>query len=117
MNIKKHVKRGLWSHLMKSGIEMGLASIIYEVGVASKYVNHAMRTGDLGLAGTSNLYGEDQLALDVIADEIIKDRLDHTGRVSRIISEEQSEIVIFERQNRAGGYSVCYDPLDGSSLV
>ena len=117
MNIKKHVKRGLWNHLMKSGIEMGLASIIYEVGVASKYVNHAMRTGDLGLAGTSNLYGEEQLALDVLADEIIKDRLDHTGRVGRIISEEQSEIIIFDRQGRAGGYSVCYDPLDGSSLV
>ena len=117
MNIIKHVKRGLWNHLMKSGIEMGLASIIYEVGVASKYVNHAMRTGDLGLAGTSNLYGEDQLALDVLADEIIKDRLDHTGRVNRIISEEQSEIVIFDRQSKLGGYSVCYDPLDGSSLV
>ncbi len=117
MNIIKHVKRGLWNHLMKSGLEMGLASIIYEVGVASKYVNHAMRTGDLGLAGTSNLYGEEQLALDVLADEIIKDRLDHTGRVSRIISEEQSEIIIFDRQDRAGGYAVCYDPLDGSSLV
>ncbi|HDS15604.1 MAG TPA: fructose-1,6-bisphosphatase [Proteobacteria bacterium] len=117
MNIKKHVKRGLWNHLMKSRVEMGLASIIYEVGVASKYVNHAMRTGDLGLAGTSNLYGEDQLALDVLADEIIKDRLDHTGRVSRIISEEQSEIIIFDRQGKRGGYAVCYDPLDGSSLV
>ncbi|MBN2707045.1 MAG: fructose-1,6-bisphosphatase [Deltaproteobacteria bacterium] len=117
MNIKKHVKRGLWNHLMKSRVEMGLASIIYEVGVASKYVNHAMRTGDLGLAGTSNLYGEDQLALDVLADEIIKDRLDHTGRVSRIISEEQSEIIIFDRQGKSGGYAVCYDPLDGSSLV
>ena len=117
MNITKHVKRGLWNHLMKSKIEMGLASIIYEVGVASKYVNHAMRTGDLGLAGTSNLYGEDQLALDVLADEIIKDRLDHTGRVSRIISEEQSEIIIFDRQGRSSGYAVCYDPLDGSSLV
>jgi len=115
--MQKHVKRGLWNHLMKNGVEMGLASIIYEVGVASKYVNHAMRTGDLGLAGTSNLYGEDQLALDVLADEIIKDRLDHTGRVRRIISEEQSEIIIFDRDHREGGYAVCYDPLDGSSLV
>jgi len=96
---------------------MGLASIIYEVGVASKYINHAMRTGDLGLAGTSNLYGEEQLALDVLADEIIKDRLDHTGRVRKIISEEQSEIIIFERSGRLRQYSVCYDPLDGSSLV
>jgi fructose-1,6-bisphosphatase I len=96
---------------------MGLASIIYEVGVASKYINHAMRTGDLGLAGTSNLYGEEQLALDVLADEIIKDRLDHTGRVSKIISEEQSDIIIFERKGKLRQYSVCYDPLDGSSLV
>ena len=113
---RKHVKRGLWNHLMRCGVEMGLASIIYEVGVASKYINHAMRTGDLGLAGTSNLYGEEQLALDVLADEIIKDRLDHTGRVSRIISEEQSEIIIFERQGKLRQYAVCYDPLDGSSL-
>ncbi|MBN2232536.1 MAG: fructose-1,6-bisphosphatase [Deltaproteobacteria bacterium] len=113
----KHVRRGLWNHLMRTGVEMGLASIIYEVGVASKYVNHAMRTGDLGLAGTSNLYGEEQLALDVLADEIIKDRLDHTGRVSKIVSEEQSEIIIFERSGRRRQYAVCYDPLDGSSLV
>lgn len=117
MSDRKHVKRGLWNHLMGCGVEMGLASIIYEVGVASKYINHAMRTGDLGLAGTSNLYGEEQLALDVLADEIIKDRLDHTGRVSKIVSEEQSEIIIFERQGKLRQYSVCYDPLDGSSLV
>ena len=113
----KHVRRGLWNHLMGCGVEMGLASIIYEVGVASKYINHAMRTGDLGLAGTSNLYGEEQLALDVLADEIIKDRLDHTGRVAKIISEERSDIIIFERQGKLRQYSVCYDPLDGSSLV
>ncbi len=113
----KHVRRDLWNHLMRCGVEMGLASIIYEVGVASKYINHAMRTGDLGLAGTSNLYGEDQLALDVLADDIIKDRLDHTGRVAKIISEEQSDIIIFERKGKLRQYSVCYDPLDGSSLV
>lgn len=117
VSIRKHVRRGLWNHLMRCKVEMGLASIIYEVGVASKYINHAMRTGDLGLAGTSNLYGEEQLALDVLADEIIKDRLDHTGRVAKIISEEQSDIIIFERKGKLRQYSVCYDPLDGSSLV
>lgn len=117
VSIRKHVRRGLWNHLMRCKVEMGLASIIYEVGVASKYINHAMRTGDLGLAGTSNLYGEEQLALDVLADEIIKDRLDHTGRVAKIISEERSDIIIFERKGKLRQYSVCYDPLDGSSLV
>ncbi len=113
---KRHVQKGLWNHLMRQGVEFGLASIIYEVGVASKYIVHAMRTGDLGLAGTSNLYGEQQLALDVLANEIIKDRLDHTGRVKCFASEELDEILIFERKGHKD-YSVVVDPLDGSSLV
>ncbi len=113
---KRHVSKGLWNHLMNNSVEMGLASIIYEIGVASKYIVHAMRTGDLGLAGTSNLYGEEQLALDVLADEIIKDRLDHTGQVKSFVSEEMDNILIFERRGPKQ-YSVVVDPLDGSSLV
>jgi fructose-1,6-bisphosphatase I len=114
--MKRHVAKGLWNHLMKNNVEMGLASIIYEIGVASKYIVHAMRTGDLGLAGTSNLYGEEQLALDVLSDEIIKDRLDHTGQVKCFASEEMDNILVFERKGPKN-YSVCVDPLDGSSLV
>ena len=114
--MKRHVAKGLWNHLMKSNVEMGLAAIIFEIGVASKYIVHAMRTGDLGLAGTSNLYGEEQLALDVLADEIIKDRLDHTGQVKSFASEEMDSILIFERKGPKQ-YSVSVDPLDGSSLV
>lgn len=113
---KRHVQKGLWNHLMHKGVDFGLASIIYEVAVASKYIVHAMRTGDLGLAGTSNLYGEEQLALDVLANEIIKDRLDHTGRVKSFASEELDDILIFERKGHKD-YSVVVDPLDGSSLV
>ena len=113
---KRHVQKALWNHLMNKGLDFGLASIIYEVAVASKYIIHAMRTGDLGLAGTSNLYGEEQLALDVLSNEIIKDRLDHTGRVKCFASEELDEILIFERKGHKD-YSVVVDPLDGSSLV
>ncbi len=116
MTAQRHVAKGLWNHLMRNNIEMGLASIIYEIGVASKYIVNAMRTGDLGLAGTSNLYGEEQLALDVLADEIIKDRLDHTGQVKCFASEEMDNILIFERKGPKQ-YSVAVDPLDGSSLV
>ncbi len=113
---KRHISKGLWNHLMNNNVEMGLASIIYEIGVASKYVVHAMRTGDLGLAGTSNLYGEQQLALDVLSDEIIRDRLDHTGQVKSFASEESDNILMFERKGPKQ-YSVVVDPLDGSSLV
>jgi len=103
-------------HLRNQGICDNLIHLICEIAEASKYVINAVRTGDLGVAGTSNLYGEEQLALDVLSDRIIKKRLIHSGVVCNIASEEMDEI--FQAQADADGlYSVAYDPLDGSSLV
>ncbi len=103
-------------HLRNQGICDNLIHLICEIAEAGKYVINAVRTGDLGVAGTSNLYGEEQLALDVLSDRIIKKRLIHSGVVCNIASEEMDEI--FQAQADADGlYSVAYDPLDGSSLV
>jgi len=103
-------------HLRSQNIEDNLVHLICEIAEASKYVINAVRTGDLGVAGTSNLYGEEQLALDVLSDRIIRKRLIHSGVVCNIASEEMDEI--FQAQANAEGlYSVAYDPLDGSSLV
>lgn len=103
-------------HLRSQGIEDNLIHLLCEIAEASKYVINAVRTGDLGVAGTSNLYGEEQLALDVLSDRIIRKRLIHSGVVCSIASEEMDEI--FQAQANAEGlYSVAYDPLDGSSLV
>lgn len=103
-------------HLREQGICDNLVHLICEIAEASKYVINAVRTGDLGVAGTSNLYGEEQLALDVLSDRIIKKRLIHSGVVCNIASEEMDEI--FQAQADSQGlYSVAYDPLDGSSLV
>ncbi|QSV45149.1 class 1 fructose-bisphosphatase [Geobacter benzoatilyticus] len=103
-------------HLRNQDISDNLVHLICEIAEASKYVINAVRTGDLGVAGTSNLYGEEQLALDVLSDRIIKKRLIHSGVVCNIASEEMDEI--FQAQADADGlYSVAYDPLDGSSLV
>jgi len=103
-------------HLREQGISDNLIHLICEIAEASKYVINAVRTGDLGVAGTSNLYGEEQLALDVLSDRIMRKRLIHSGVVCNIASEEMDEI--FQAQADAHGlYSVAYDPLDGSSLV
>ncbi|GAB4301140.1 MAG: class 1 fructose-bisphosphatase [Desulfuromonadia bacterium] len=103
-------------HLREQGIGDNLVHLICEIAEASKYVINAVRTGDLGVAGTSNLYGEQQLALDVLSDRIMRKRLIHSGVVCNIASEEMDEI--FQAQADSHGlYSVAYDPLDGSSLV
>lgn len=103
-------------HLREKGVERNLTRLICEIAEASKYIINSIRTGDLGVAGTSNLYGEKQLALDVLADRILEKRMKYSGVVSSIVSEEQDEIIEFEPEH-AQCYSVAYDPLDGSSLV
>jgi fructose-1,6-bisphosphatase I len=103
-------------HLRSQDIGDNLVHLICEIAEASKYVINAVRTGDLGVAGTSNLYGEEQLALDVLSDRIMRKRLVKSGVVCNIASEEMDEIYQVT-SDYDGLYSVAYDPLDGSSLV
>lgn len=103
-------------HLRNQNICDNLVHLICEIAEAGKYVINAVRTGDLGVAGTSNLYGEEQLALDVLSDRIMRKRLIHSGVVCNIASEEMDNIYEV-KANEEGMYSVAYDPLDGSSLV
>jgi len=103
-------------HLRENDEDRDLTRVICEVADASKYIINAIRTGDLGMAGTSNLYGEAQLALDVLSDRIIRKRLIHSGVVACIASEESGEIQQID-PDCEHKYSVAYDPLDGSSLV
>lgn len=103
------------THLRLADTEDHLRHLIVEIARASKYINHSLQTGDLGLAGTSNLYGEMQLELDVLSDKIITDMLLQSGLVSCVASEEKSEAE--ECAVVHGDYVVVYDPLDGSSLV
>ena len=103
-------------YLRESGVDRDLTRVICEIANASKYIINAIRTGDLGVAGTSNLYGEQQLALDVLSDRIITKRLMHSGVVANLASEELPEITKVPYPTN-GRYSVAFDPLDGSSLV
>jgi len=103
-------------HLREHDVEDNLIHLICEIAEASKYIINSIRTGDLGVAGTSNLYGEAQLALDVLADRILRKRLDHSRVVANMMSEEADEIIPVS-PDCEGKYSVAFDPLDGSSLV
>jgi len=93
--------------------EDSLAKVVLSITSAAKKIGSAIQVGDLGKAGTSNVYGEEQLALDVQSDHIIQEELKLSGVVKKIASEEQSE----EIEIGAGKFIVAYDPLDGSSLV
>ncbi len=108
-------KTSLNNHLRQSGTRDSLRHLILDIATSTKYVHHALKTGDLGMAGTSNLYGENQLALDVLANEIIKKHLSESYVVGAFASEEETSVVQINHGDQK--YCVAFDPLDGSSLA
>lgn len=64
--------------------------------------------------GVCNASGEEQLALDVLADKVIFSALSGLSVLHSLCSEEQENVTTL---NPLGQFSVAYDPLDGSSLM
>ena len=77
-------------------------------------IEYAIQTEDLGYSSSENSSGEEQLKLDVQSDLIIEKAFSTTLSVKSIVSEEKEGILNLHKD---GKYIVCYDPLDGSSLV
>lgn len=108
------------TYLYEQGAPDDLRHLINYIARAGKYISHAIQIGDdLGLAGSNNASGEDQLALDVLSDKLIEDNLMICRLVSTAISEEKDIPVHCKCKGEdcMAKYSVAYDPLDGSSLV
>ena len=102
-------------HLFRVGkVPDELRHLILHIATAAKYVQSAIRTTEAGLAGTKNQFGEEQVKLDVLSDDIIRQHLCESRLVSTYISEEQKDVVELSSD---APYSVAFDPLDGSSLV
>ncbi len=91
-----------------------LRHLVLDIAKGAKYIHHALRTTEAGLSGSVNQFGEKQMAVDVLADEILCQVLTESASVNSFISEERDEIV--ELAPKAP-YAVVFDPLDGSSLI
>ena len=85
--------------------------------IISSYVRRAGLSDVLGTAGATNVQGEEQQKLDVLADEVIQEIVVKTGRVCVVASEENDDPVPTPADGQAGKYVLLYDPLDGSSNI
>ena len=70
----------------------------------------------VGLAGETNVQGEEQKKLDVLSNDIMINALRASGKTAVLVSEEQEEAIIIEDKYK-GRYCVVFDPLDGSSNI
>lgn len=106
----------LTDFLQKQGIEPNLSRLLDEIiPTAICRIRNSIQTQKGELAGSKNIYGEKQLALDLQANEIILEELRKCRLVGGMASEEMEEGEIAQAQNAP--FTVVFDPLDGSSLV
>lgn len=73
-------------------------------------------TTSVGLAGDTNVQGEEQKKLDVLSNDIMVNALRASGKTAVLVSEELDEAIIIEDRYK-GKYCVVFDPLDGSSNI
>ncbi len=85
--------------------------------VISSYVRRAGLAAVLGRSGATNIQGEEQQKLDVLANDVMKSVIQKTGRVCVTASEEDDEPVPVSMENHPGKYVLMFDPLDGSSNI
>lgn len=102
-------------HLFESGhASDDLRHLILDIARAAKYIQRAIRTTEAGLSGSVNQFGEEQVKLDVLSNDIIKHEMMESRLCATYISEEDDQVVELSKD---APYSVVFDPLDGSSLV
>jgi len=100
-----------------------LSRLINSIRLAAKVVNHEVNKAGLvdilGAAGDTNIQGEDQQKLDVIANETFINTLKNREIVCGIASEENDDFITIEGYNddHQNKYVVLMDPLDGSSNI
>lgn len=100
-----------------------LSRLLSSIKIASKIVNREVNKAGiadiLGKAGNENIQGEEQMKLDVFANNIFIDALSNREIICGIASEENDDFIEIRggENNKTNNYVVLIDPLDGSSNV
>ncbi|MFZ4753387.1 MAG: class 1 fructose-bisphosphatase [Chitinophagaceae bacterium] len=99
-----------------------LSTLLRDIGLACKFINKQVNKAGLadilGAQGAVNVQGEEQMKLDVFADQVLINVLKNSSDCAGIASEENDHFVAFDDEHSKNSkYVVLFDPLDGSSNI
>jgi len=94
-----------------------LSELIISAKLISREVNKAGLADILGMTGDVNVQGEKVLKLDEFANQALIHRMERSGLLYAMSSEENSDIINIPDNMPKGSYVLAFDPLDGSSNV
>ncbi|XP_078532752.1 fructose-1,6-bisphosphatase 1-like [Lissotriton helveticus] len=97
-----------------------LTQLLNSLCTAVKAISSAVRKAGLanlyGIAGSTNVTGDQVKKLDVLSNDMVINTLKASYSACVLVSEEDTHAIIVEAEKR-GKYVVCFDPLDGSSNI
>lgn len=99
-----------------------LSTLLRDIGVACKLINNQVNKAGLvdilGAHGAVNVQGEEQMKLDIYANDILINILKNCTDCAGIASEENDSFLAFDDMHSMNSkYVVMFDPLDGSSNI
>ncbi|MBO9178320.1 MULTISPECIES: class 1 fructose-bisphosphatase [unclassified Rhizobium] len=108
----------LGAYLLQRKVDPDLASLVESIAasatVVADHLKEAAFQNHIGSAGTTNIQGEDQKLLDVLADRVFRETCGDATSLAAYVSEEAEEVT-WLKAPAAGDLILYVDPLDGSS--
>ncbi|KAK2380808.1 putative wall-associated receptor kinase [Trifolium repens] len=101
--------------LSKATPDKGLIRLLVCMGEALR-TSFKVKTASCGGTQCVNSFGDEQLAVDMLANNLLFEALKHSHFCKYACSEEIPELQDMGGPVE-GGFSVAFDPLDGSSIV
>eukprot|EP00274_Cyanoptyche_gloeocystis_P007263 CAMPEP_0196667536 /NCGR_PEP_ID=MMETSP1086-20130531/65137_1 /TAXON_ID=77921 /ORGANISM="Cyanoptyche gloeocystis , Strain SAG4.97" /LENGTH=422 /DNA_ID=CAMNT_0042004875 /DNA_START=27 /DNA_END=1296 /DNA_ORIENTATION=+ len=99
---------------LNANCEPDLRRLLMDLADAIRTISFKVRTASCSATQCFNSFGDEQLAVDVLADNLLFDALKRSEVCASGSSEEQSDVIAL---NSKGKFSVAFDPLDGSSII
>ncbi|NP_001187583.1 fructose-1,6-bisphosphatase 1a [Ictalurus punctatus] len=97
-----------------------LTTLLNAMYTAVKAISSAVRKAGIahmyGIAGTTNVTGDQVKKLDILSNDLVINMIKSSFTSCVLVSEENDNAIILEQESR-GKYVVCFDPLDGSSNI
>jgi len=114
------VTRFLVSEQRRLGKTGHFTALVSDIVTACKMISHEVNrgalAGNLGLAGSENIQGEDQKKLDVLANDLFMHMNTFGGNYVGMASEEVDDVHVVS-EGSTNDYLLLFDPLDGSSNI
>jgi fructose-1,6-bisphosphatase I len=94
-----------------------LNEMVVAAKVISREVNKAGLADMLGATGKINVQNEQVQKLDIFANRVLIERMQHIGELCCMGSEENADLIDIPSIYPKGNYILVFDPLDGSSNI